>query len=147
MLQKSSSQNVFNIAFFIFWPKWVNNFWKTFLKDLKIVFSSLGPSKKILNPSCLFVPLINIRNKIWKLGFTLRPPSLNKTKNIKDMISAGPKQDILPHATTTHPTTIKELQTTKITKLYLQALLSLVFNRRFTISELKRKFISSSLGK
>ena len=54
---------------------------------------------------------------IRRVRLTLGPPSLNKTKNIKDAISAGPKQDSLLHATTIHPSTIKALQTRKITKL------------------------------
>ena len=44
---------------------------------------------------------------------------LNKARNTKDAFSAGPKQDLVPHATTTHPPTIKAFQTTKITKLGL----------------------------
>ena len=48
-------------------------------------------------------------------GPTLRPPPLNKIRNTKDAISAGPKQDFLLYATTTHPSTIKAK--IKITKL------------------------------
>ena len=59
--------------------------------------------------------------------------SLNKTKNIKDEISANSKQDFSPKATTNHLSTIKALQTTKITKSNLLSLLPLVFNRGFFI--------------
>ena len=43
------------------------------------------------------------------------------------MISAGPKWDFLPHPNTTHPHTIKPLQTTKRTKLGLLSLPSMWF--------------------
>ena len=50
-------------------------------------------------------------------------PSFNKTRNTKDVISAGPKQDFLLHATNNstnaHAPTIKVFQTAKITKLGL----------------------------
>ena len=36
----------------------------------------------------------------------LRLPSLNKIRNTKDAISAGPKQDFLLHTNTTYPPTI-----------------------------------------
>ena len=70
-------------------------------------------------------------------------PCLSKTKNIKDEISASPNQDFSPQATSNHLSTMKALQTTKITKLYFLSLLSLVFNRGFTISESKNKLIFS----
>ena len=70
-------------------------------------------------------------------------PSLNKTKNIKNKISASPNQDFSPQATANHLSTMKALQTTKITKLNLLSLLSLVFNKGFTISESKNKLIFS----
>ena len=63
----------------------------------------------------------------------------------QDEISAGPKQDSLPQFITTYPPTIKALQTTKITKL--GPLSPLVFHRRFTISELKNKFMFLPPGK
>ena len=57
------------------------------------------------------------------------------------------KQDILPHATTTHLSTTQALQATKYKKIGFQPLSSppipsppLVFNRRFKISELKSVF-------
>ena len=68
------------------------------------------------------VPLINTETKRWNFGLALRSPSLNKVKNTKDTILAVPKQDFLLRATTTHPTTIKEVQTIRITKLGLLSL-------------------------
>ena len=53
----------------------------------------------------------------------------------------SPKQVLLSHATTTHPLTVKALEITKITKLGLPFLTPLVFNRRFTVSQSKSKFI------
>ena len=44
---------------------------------------------------------------------------LNKAKNKKDAFSADPKKDLLSHATTFLPLTIKAIQTAKITKLGL----------------------------
>ena len=41
-----------------------------------------GAMQKSLNPSGLFVPLINIKNKRWNLGLTLHPPPFNKTRNL-----------------------------------------------------------------
>ena len=52
------------------------------------------------------------------------PPSLNKTEK-----AAGSKQDFLLYTTTTHPPTIKALQTTKITKLGVLSLPPLALNR------------------
>ena len=66
------------------------------------------------------------------------PPTLNKTKNIKDAISADPKQEFLLHSSTIHPSTIKALQTRQITKLGSVSP-PLVFNRKLLISELKSK--------
>ena len=66
---------------------------------------------------------------------------LNKTRDTKDAISAGPKQDFMLHATNnltdTNPPTIKVYQTTKITKLALLFLPLLIFKNRFTILESK----------
>ena len=71
-----------------------------------------------MNSHHLFIPLINIRNKKMKSWtHTGSLPSLNKTKYIKHVISAGPKQEFLLHITTIHPPTIKALQTRKIKKL------------------------------
>ena len=51
---------------------------------------------------------------LWNLAETI---CLNKARNTKDMFSVGPKQDFLPHSSTTHPPTIKALQTAKINKI------------------------------
>ena len=90
--------------------------------------------KSWTHPTSLFSWLTS-ETKRWNLGLTLHPPSLTKTRNTKDGIFAGPKQDFLLHTNTTYPQTIKALQTTKIAKL------GFGFNIRFTISELKSKFI------
>ena len=87
------------------------------------------------------VPLINIRNKKMKSWTHLPSP-----RNTKDVFSARSKHDFLFQPTTTH-LPIKALQTTKITKLGLPFLFTVVFNRKSTISELKRKFIFSPLKK
>ena len=47
------------------------------------------------------------KTKRWNLRLTLRPPSLNKTRNTKDVISTCPKQDFLLHTTNQHPPTNK----------------------------------------
>ena len=106
---------------------------------------SLGSRKKILNPPRLLVPLINIRNEKIKSWLTLRPHSWIEPGTQK--ISASPKQDFLLHVTTSRPPTIKALRTTKITKLGLEFLPSLVFNWRFTIPGLKSKYMCSPTGK
>ena len=67
----------------------------------------------------------------------------NKVKNFS-RTSAGPKQDSATRHH--HPTAIKALHSKKIIKLGFLSL-SLVFNRMFTISELKSKIVSCPLGK
>ena len=59
----------------------------------------------------------------------------------KEEISASPKHDSLPQPTTTQRSTFKVLETTKITKLGLLFLPPLFFNRSFTTSKSKNKFI------
>ena len=56
-------------------------------------------------------------------------PFLNKTRNTKDAIPAGSKQDFLLHANTNHPPAIKTLQNRKIAKLDLLSLTQLAFKR------------------
>ena len=77
---------------------------------------------KILNLDHLLIPLINVGNK-----FILCPPRVNKTRNTEDAISAGPKQDFLLYATTTHLPSIKTLQTKKNNKLRLSGFSSIDF--------------------
>ena len=89
--------------------------------------------------------IITWETKRWNLGLTLRLLYLNKTRNTKHVTSAGHKQDFLLYVTITHPSAIKVLQTTKITKLPLS--LPVVFKRWFTISELKSKYTSCPPGK
>ena len=95
-------------------------------------------------------PWLTSETKRWNLGLTLRPAFLNKTRDTKDVISAGPKQDVLLHATNTanntNSPTIKVYQTTKITKLGLFFLPILIFKSRFTISKLKSENIFSLAG-
>ena len=86
--------------------------------------------------------IITWETKRWNLGLTLHLPYLNKTRHTKHVISAGPKQDFLLYVTITHPSAIKVLQTTKITKLvFLSLPLPVVFKRWFIISEL-HSFVS-----
>ena len=94
----------------------------------------------------LLIPYwLTSETKRWNLGLTLRLLYLNKTRNTKHVTSAGHKQDFLLYVTITHPSAIKVLQTTKITKLFLS--LPVVFKRWFTISELKSKYTSCPPGK
>ena len=67
-----------------------------------------------MNSHHLFIPLINIRNKKMKSWtHTGSLPSLNKTKYIKHVISAGPKQEFLLHITTI---TRRQLKHSKLEK-------------------------------
>ena len=95
-------------------------------------------------------PWLTSETKRWNLGLTSRPAFLNKTRDTKDAISAGPKGDFLLHATNTptntNPPTIKVYQTTKIIKLGFLFFPLLIFKRRFTISELKSENIFSIAG-
>ena len=58
------------------------------------------------------------------------PHPWTKTRNIKDEISASPKQDFSPQATTNHSSTIKALQTTRITKIKSFVSPLIVFQQR-----------------
>ena len=71
------------------------------LQKIQGYYLSLRPHK-IFNPSHLFVPLIN-RNRKMKSASPIL--DLNKTRNTKDAISVGPKQDFLLHTNTTYPQT------------------------------------------
>ena len=50
------------------------------MKDLWRVFQSLRPRKKISNPTCLFFPLINIRNKKMKTKTHPASPTLEQNQ-------------------------------------------------------------------
>ena len=113
-------------------------------QDLRRIIPSLGSRKKILNLPCFLVILINIRNKNMKSWIHLAFPSLSKPRNTEDAISANPKPDLCSGPP--HLTTIKALQMTKVANLERLSL-SLVLNRRLTLSEFRKQiYILSSWG-
>ena len=75
------------------------------LQKIQGYYLSLRPHK-IFNPSHLFVPLINRNRKMKSWSHPVSPIlDLNKTRNTKDAILVGPKQDFLLHINTTYPQT------------------------------------------
>ena len=75
-----TSSHAISIAYFLFLAA----------EDLRNIFPSLGPRKKILNSTHL-LPLIHIKNIEMTFRLTLRPPFMNKIKNTQDGISSGLK--------------------------------------------------------
>ena len=84
--------------------------------------------------------------KRWNLGLTLCAPFLNKSRNKKIQFQPHLNKVFYPSPTIPYPPKVKAFQKTKIKK---QALLALslyisVFNTKFTISEMKSKYIFHS---
>ena len=116
-------------------------------------FHSWGHARKSWIHTAFSFPWLTSETKRWSLRLTTPyppppPPTMNKTTNKKYVISVGPKQDCLLHAsnipTNAHAPTIKLFQTTK--ELGLVFLPLLIFNRRFAIWELKSKYMYSLFG-
>ena len=103
----------------------------------------------MLNPSCLFVPLFNIENKKIKSWTTLHPSPLNETRNVPPshfttLSPFSPSQHHRPPTFLTFPTLPpSHLQLKHSKKKNIRSSLSptLVFKRRFTLLELKSKFM------
>ena len=97
----------------------------------------------------IFVPWIHIRNNKIKSYTHLASRVLKLYQVHKDEISAGPTQNFLPQATTTHPPAIRALQNAKTTTLGLLSLChwfltedSLYQHRRANYILLSRETIS-----
>ena len=82
--------------------------------------------RTILNSLCFLYPSINIRKRRWNLALTLRRPSFDKTWNTKVRLQLALKLLLAPcHYP---PPTIKVLETTKISKLFLLSLSPMILN-------------------
>ena len=93
-------------------PTYKAHFFKQLGKDLRRTYSSLGLTKKVLNsPFCT-----------QNLHFLFPSFPSFLPRNTKDENKQGKKQDFLLQGTTTHPPTIRALQTAKTTKLGLLSL-------------------------
>ena len=87
-------------------------------EDVTRVFPPLDHARKSWTHPTTLMPWLTSETKIWNLALTLRPPSLNRIRNTQNVILPDPKQDYLLHTTTTHPPTIKALQTKKNTSCF-----------------------------
>ena len=99
-----------------------------------------------LHSESLF-PWFKPETRRWNLKLTLRPHPWIKPGTQKMRFQSALNKTFCSKPPSTHPPTIRPLQTRKITKLGLLSLPPLVFNKRFTASELKSISILSPPGK